>query len=131
MIETDHNPVILEMNLEFSGNKIERIELFDFKNTEAQQVFKDLTTNTKELSNYFENNLPFETQALKFRKVLDTFFHRSFKKIRITNKPKKNKTFIGDLMNERSRLKKKQVLNDDDEEKLINIETMISEACEG
>ena len=46
------------------------------------------------------------------------------------NKPKKNKTIIGDLMNERNKLKKKQSLNDEEEEKLIKMENMISEACE-
>ena len=48
----------------------------------------------------------------------------------MTNKLKKNKTIIGDLMNERKKLKKKQSLNDEEEEKLIKMENMISEACE-
>ena len=110
--------------------KSERRELFDFKNTESQQVFRDLTTNTREFSKCFENDLPFENQASNFRKVLNKFFYRSFKKIRITNKPKRNKTYIGDLMKERTKLKKNQFLNVDDEDKLVNIECMISEACE-
>ena len=64
MIETDHNPVILEMNLQFSNIKTERIEIFNFKNTEGQQRFQNLTTNTSEFSDCFLNNLPFETQAM-------------------------------------------------------------------
>ena len=66
VIETDHNPVILEVNLEFSESKPERLEIFDFKNTEAQEIFRNLTTKTKEFSECFQNDLPFEVQALNW-----------------------------------------------------------------
>ena len=56
VIETDHNPVILEVNLE--------LEIFDFKNTEAQEISRYLTTKTKEFSECFQNDLPFEVQAI-------------------------------------------------------------------
>ena len=49
-IETDHNPIILEMNLQFSELKSERIEIFNFKNTEEQQIFRSLTSNTTKFS---------------------------------------------------------------------------------
>ena len=39
VIETDHNPVILEMNLQFSNIKTERIEIFNFRNTEGPHVY--------------------------------------------------------------------------------------------
>ena len=43
VIETDHNPVYLEVNLEFSSIKPERIEVFQFKNKASQIEFKRLT----------------------------------------------------------------------------------------
>ena len=70
MIEFDHNPVILEMNLQFSKIKSERIEIFNFKNSEAQQVYSNLTTNTSEFPPCFQNNLPFGIQAMNWRKVI-------------------------------------------------------------
>ena len=108
VIESDHNVESLEVNLIFSNEKQERITFFDFKNKEAQQVFKKLTSNTNEFSKCFENNLTFEAQAKKWRRVLDSFFHKSFKKIRISNKIRKRKSEIGDLMEKRQKFKKKQ-----------------------
>ena len=130
VIKTDHNPVILEINLQFSKLKTERIEIFNFKNREGQQLFQNLTTNTSEFSDCFQNNLPFETQAMNWRKVLNKFFHKSFKKIRITNKPKEDKSKIGKLMDERNKLKRKHILDTNEEEELNEIESLISEACQ-
>ena len=50
------------------------------------------------------------------------FFHRAFKKIRITNKVKIKKTEINDLMNRRSQLKKKGEIEEKDEEEIFKIE---------
>ena len=68
VIESDHNVESLEVNLIFSNEKQERITFFDFKNKDAQQVFKKLTSNTNEFSKCFENNLTFEAQAKKWRR---------------------------------------------------------------
>ena len=81
VIESDHNPVILEVNLEFSPIKPERIHVFQFKNKESQKEFKKMTTETSEFTNCFNNNLPFEVQAKNWKKVLTKYFHKSFKKI--------------------------------------------------
>ena len=61
-------------------------------------------------------------QAGKWRKELEKFFHRAFKKIRITNKVKIKKTEINDLMNRRSQLKKKGEIEEKDEEEIFKIE---------
>ena len=60
------------------------------------------------------------------------FFHKSFKKIWISNKPKR-KSKIGEFMERRQKLKKKSVLSvisEKEEEEIRNLELMIAEACE-
>ena len=130
VIESDHNPVKIEVNLSFTKAKPERIEIFQFKNRVSQQEFKRLTTDTTEFSDCFKNNISFENQAMNWRKVLTKFFQQSFKKIRITNNPVKNKSSIILLMDKRMCLKKKQILSDDEEDELVNLEVMIAESCE-
>ena len=41
VIESDHNVEILEINLEFSNLKPERIKIFQFKNINSQIKFKN------------------------------------------------------------------------------------------
>ena len=66
-IESDHNPVILELNLIFEAIKPERREIFQFKDKAAQLEFKRLTTDTKDFTNCFNNELDFEVQASNWR----------------------------------------------------------------
>ena len=132
VIESDHCPISIDVNLKFSDRKPERVEIFDFKNNESQLEFKKLTTNTTVFSDCFKNELPFEAQAFKWRRVLTEFFHKSFKKIRISNKPKR-KSKIVEFMERRQKLKKKSVLSvisEKEEEEIRNLELMIAEACE-
>ena len=119
VIESDHNIEKLEINLTYSDVKPERTHIFNFKNKESQQIFKDLTSDTNEFSTCFEGKGKIEEEAGKWRKVLEKFFHRAFKKIRITNKVKIKKTEINDLMNRRSQLKKKGEIEEKDEEEIF------------
>ena len=89
-----------------------------------------MTTATKEFSNCFLNDLPFERQAKNLRKVLEKFFHKSFKKIRISNKFKRSNDKVGVFMEKRKKLKMKQNITEDDEEEIVKLEVMIAEACE-
>ena len=130
VIESDHNVETLEVDLVFNNVKQERIHIYDFKNRDAQMTFKGLTSNTNEFSKCFDNNLNFEEQTTKWRNVLEDFFHKSFKKIRITNKTKKKKSEIHDLMDRRSKLKKKENLKEDDEQDILDIEIKIAEKCQ-
>ena len=129
VIESDHNNCELEINLFFSPLKQDREEIFEFRNQESQMLFKQLTSNTKEFSNCFNNNLDFEKQARNWRKLLDKYFHKSFKKVRISRKPSKKKSEISDLMDKRKNLKNKVVVDENDEEEILNIEEMIADKC--
>ena len=89
-----------------------------------------LTSNTKDFTNCFDNNLSFEEQTTKWRQVLENFFRKSFKKIRITNKQKKKTSEINTLMEKRRILKKKEALEEHEEEELMKIELDIANMCE-
>lgn len=56
IIESDHNPLFLYLNLVFSKLQTERIEVFQFRNKESQQLFQTLTSNTSDFTDCFENN---------------------------------------------------------------------------
>ena len=128
--ESDHNPIFLYLDLLFSKIKNERLEIYQFKNTESQQIFKSLTSNTIDFTNCFDNELPFEEQATQWRKVLNNFFQKSFKKIRISSKPKKKMTELNIMMEKRRFYKKKECLSDKEEEELSKLEVEIAEKCE-
>ena len=76
------------------------------------------------------NKLSFEEQTTMWRKVLNDYFRKSFKKIRISNKPSKKHSDINLLMEKRRKLKKKNSLNEKEEEELSKIELNIAEKCE-
>ena len=61
---------------------------------------------------------------------MDEFFHKAFKKVRISNSSKKNESVINDLLEKRKQIKKKQNLEEKDEEELHDIEDMIAEECQ-
>ena len=50
----------------------QREEIFNFRNTECQQIFHELTSNTSKLSETFLNDLPLQVQAKKWEKNLNT-----------------------------------------------------------
>ena len=43
VIESDHNGLLLELNIEFFKRKPERHEMFNLKNKECQETFKNET----------------------------------------------------------------------------------------
>ena len=130
IIESDHNPIFLYLDLMFTKIKTERVEIFQFRNKEAQNLFKTLTSNTEEFTDCFENELTFDEQASKWRETLEHFFQKAFKKIRISNKPNKKQSDINQLMAKRRILKKKDLLNEKEEEELVKLEEKIALQCE-
>ena len=90
--ESDHNLIYAEFNLKFSICRATvRREMFDFKNTESQKTFTELTNNSEKLRTIFsrciKGKLEPKVASDKFFKTLNDIFHASFKKIRIRSKP--------------------------------------------
>ena len=94
IIESDHNPLILNINLKCinSTSGEERIEFYNYKDDEGLGKFYDLTSEYNTLSKCFEDNNEFLTQAQKWFKTLNSHIKRSFKKVRLSNKLKPNKS---------------------------------------
>ena len=78
VIVTDHNPLTLEVRIEFSIVKQERNEVFQFKDKESQSYFKELTSNTNEFTCCFDDDSSLEVQSRKWRKLFKSYFYKCF-----------------------------------------------------
>ena len=125
--ESDHNVEFLDLSLKFSRLKPERIELFNFKDKNAQTVFQTLTTETNQFTECFENDSTFEDQATNWRKTLDDFIYKSFKKIRIRNDKNEKKSEVSHLLSRRIQLKSIDGAKSDEIEL---IEDQIAQKCQ-
>ena len=131
--ESDHNPLIMDFVFKVIERKTERLEFFNFKNKECQETFYNLTDQTKRFTECFENDLPFEEQAKNWERTLNSFFHQSFKKVRMTEK-RVVETKVSKLLEKRKELKlrkkKNQELDDEDlDNEFKEIEKEIAEEC--
>ena len=87
--ESDHNPIITEFKLHFKkAEEDEKLELYNLKNKEGQEKFKEYTNKTKMLSTVFDGNDDINVLTERFMKKLDGCIALNFKKIRISKKKK-------------------------------------------
>ena len=90
---------------------------------------KNIGTFKCEICNItFESS--FEKQTEKWRGMLDKYFRKCFKKIRMTNRPKSKTQEINILMEQRRVLKSKELLNENEEKELFELEENIALKCE-
>ena len=85
-VDSDHFSEYMDLNLEVVKDKPERLELFNFKEKESQEKFRVLTSETSKFTECFSGKIPLEKEIDNWRKVLKSFCHQSFKKIRIKQK---------------------------------------------
>ena len=85
-VDSDHATEYMDMDIEIESEKPERIEMYNFKNTEAQMKFLELTSETNEFTKCFENKMPVLKQVDKWLEMLNSFCSKSFKKIHIRSK---------------------------------------------
>lgn len=90
IVESDHNALILEMNIEFSNRKPERQQMFNFKSKVCQEFFKKETEKNPELLKCFENEMSIEYQAKNWYKTFNTLLYKCFRKVRICENKKKD-----------------------------------------
>ena len=123
VIETDHNGLILEMNIKMKKKKSERVEIFNLKNRACQEVFKEETEYNFELLESFNGNLPDEVQCKKWFKTFNHILHKSFRKVRVVENKKKADTGIDKIIRERIELKRELKLDgkDDNMKEKINV----------
>ena len=119
VIETDHNGLILEFDLQIAQRKPDRVEMFNMKNKLCQEAFKEETENNTELLECFSDNLPVEVQCKKWFKTFNTVLYKCFRKVRIVKNKKNEKSATDNLVRERISLKKELSLNKIDENTII------------
>ena len=55
--KSDHNTILSKFNFTWKRNKTSnRIEIYNLKNTENQKTFKEMTSNSTNLSSTFDKN---------------------------------------------------------------------------
>ena len=102
---TDHFTEYLDLDLDFVSEKPERIEIFNFKNTESQAVFRKLTSETEDFTNCFQDGKPLKQQIENWQRTLKNYCQKSFKKVRVRrNKIKPLKANFSRMINERNML---------------------------
>ena len=129
--DSDHNTLILYLNLEYFLKKPDRVEYFNFRNTECQKIFFDKTNETKKLTACFQKAGNLESQAKNWLKELNGLCHQSFRKIR--HKPKNKETETTVLLEKRRNiLLKLKKAGELDQEDLVNelnkIEDQVSDS---
>ena len=129
-VDTDHNPLIMYLDIQFCAKKPGRVEYFNFKNKECQQMFFQETNFTLEFENCFDGDEGVKAKGKTWFKKLNNCFYKSFKKIRFTGKTKE--TNLTKLFDKRRELVQKMKKCDEDgkeevEEELNAVDEEIGE----
>ena len=125
-VESDHNSIITRLKTQWKcKEKQNRIEIFNLKNKECQQIFRRETSshvNNSNLSSIFEDNGDLNIQTEKFLKSLQRVIQKCFKKIRVKEKVDKEKEAL---------FKKwKDLKNKDDDISKINLKNIENELAD-
>ena len=106
-VDSDHMTEFMDLDIDIEPVKQERVEMFNFKEEASKNVFKKLTTETKEFTECFNNKIPLLEQIENWTKLLNKFCYKSFKKVRIRKKNLKPiKATLKNLINTRNILMK-------------------------
>ena len=129
--DTDHYTEYMDLAVEIITEKPKRTEIWNFKKKEDQEIFKKLTTDTNELSPYFENELPVLDQFENWRNTLTKYIRKAFKKVRIKKSfkicvPSKLQSYI-DLRNQLIQNKENnEKFNSEEQSDIEKVELAIS-----
>ena len=85
-VSSDHAPLLMEVKLEAKPTKKEKIEIYNFEDTESQLKFKDNTSKTNVFTECFETMQPVLLQCDKWLSHVNAHVERSFTKIRIRSR---------------------------------------------
>ena len=80
-VDSDHFTQYLDIDLQFESEKPQRVEIYNFKEREAQIKFRKLTSETDEFSKCFTDETPLLQQVNNWRGILEKSFKKSFSKI--------------------------------------------------
>ena len=97
-VNSDHNPLIMDVQLEVQPTKTIKEEILDFKNLQSQISFNAITSNTQAFTDCLDPLQPVSQQATSWMKTVQSHCKRAFKTIRIRTKnikPSKADCLIG------------------------------------
>ena len=104
--KSDHRPIILDLKIEYSKLKPDKVERFNFKIEACQK--KLMKSQKKKLNWWNVLSLKFHWSQIKvWHKVLENIFYKSFKKIKVKNSNKKADSTESKLIDERKYLLRK------------------------
>ena len=118
--------VILNCKFEQTQTKPQRIEMFDFKNPDGQQRFREMTTYSRKLTECFEDDSSFEKQSQNWFRRLNKLFQLCFSKIR-HRKRKQEESEIHSLLEKRKKLRRETQIetNQDYQQEILRVEEEI------
>ena len=121
--QSDHNLMKTKLNITWNPKVSYQTEtVFNFKNIESQRKFKEETSYTNELSSIIDQQKPINIVTKKLLRRLKGFIQKSFKKIKITNKPDE---ILENLYSKRRQLQNNE--NEDSKKELEKIESELAE----
>ena len=127
-VNPDHFPVILTLDLSIPIVKPERKSHFNFKDTEGQVKFFDMTDKNSQLAKIFTTGNTFKQQVAQWEKRIKSIFHQTFPKIR-QKKRKFKEDEVGFLLEKRKKLKFNSKTSNNEKE-IESIEDKIIEKTE-
>ena len=104
-IDSDHYTQFLKVKLEICPTSVKRQEIYNFKNPQCQQIFRDIKNKTEDFKRCFEANVPNVIKFSRWRSVLKTYCGRTYRKIRVKTK-KLVVNGAENLIDKRNQLKK-------------------------
>ena len=125
--DTDHATEYMDLDLKTTTEKPRRVEVWNFKDKEAQKCFKVQTSQTNEFSACFNNKLPVLKQIQNWKHVFKSYCRKSFKKVRLVKKKsvKRLPPELARLIDRRNEIMK---INNKGSEEVNNLDEAISMA---
>ena len=123
--DSDHNTMYVDLSVSVPKVRVDRTEVYNFKNKECQQKFLEVTNNTTKLSDCFDNDENIHNQGRKWFKSLNGLFQQSFKKIRVTSVQKE--TTVSKLFDKRRELIQKLKTANEEEQEELSAELDVTE----
>ena len=121
-VETDHNPLILDLNISFLKPTKQRMEIYNLKNLKCQEVFYEHTSNSTNLSECFLNSSSLKTQVENWEVNFSAAIRQCFKRIRITDNKNESKS---DQLMEKRKVLRNQLKTASDDQKITEIQNDI------
>ena len=128
IIESDHNSIVANFDIDIQKRKPERNELFNLRNKNCLEMFSKETQENTQLVKCLENALPLEKQSKDWLKIFNSILYKCFRKIRVVDNKKQEKDLVHERLELKAKLKKPGVSEEikiEMNDKIVEIEEKI------